>query len=51
MSTGLPIALAATSSLHTEAGFDTARETPWSRDLAAVVANSYFEQPPWNEAI
>lgn len=42
-----------------EAGFDAARlkgavrfavahETPWSRDLAAVIANAYFEPPPWN---
>jgi CubicO group peptidase (beta-lactamase class C family) len=45
-----------------EAGFDAARldeavrfaqahETPWSRDLAAVIGNSYFEPPPWNEAL
>lgn len=42
-----------------EAGFDAERlegavrfavdhETPWSRDLAAVIANAYFEPPPWN---
>ncbi len=43
-------------------GFDAARleaavafardhETPWSRDLASVIAGSYFEPPPWNEII
>ena len=43
-------------------GFDAARleeavafarehETPWSRDLAAVIAGNYFEPPPWNEVI
>lgn len=43
-------------------GFDPARleaavafarehETPWSRDLAAVIAGNYFEPPPWNEII
>ncbi|MGH7123225.1 MAG: serine hydrolase domain-containing protein [Stellaceae bacterium] len=45
-----------------EAGFDAARleaavgfarehETPWSCDLAAVIAGNYFEPPPWNEII
>ncbi|HLI11241.1 MAG TPA: serine hydrolase [Alphaproteobacteria bacterium] len=45
-----------------EAGFDAARladavafaeaqETPWSRDLAAVIAKAYFEPPPWNETL
>jgi CubicO group peptidase (beta-lactamase class C family) len=45
-----------------DAGFDAARleaavafarahETPWSRDLAAVIAGSYFEPQPWNEII
>jgi CubicO group peptidase (beta-lactamase class C family) len=45
-----------------EAGFDCTRladavefaqahETPWNRDLAAVIASSYFEPPPWNEAL
>ncbi len=44
------------------AGFDAGRleaavafarehETPWSRDLAAVIAGNYFEPPPWNEII
>src|SRR5262249_7052717 len=44
------------------AGFDPSRlaaavafarehETPWSRDLAAVIAGNYFEPPPWNEII
>ncbi len=31
--------------------FARERETPWSRDLAAVIAGSYFEPPPWNEII
>jgi len=45
-----------------EAGFDAsgvvkavrfaeAHPTPWSHDLAAVIANCYFEPPPWNEAL
>ena len=45
-----------------EAGFDCSRlekvvefaqahETRWSRDVAAVIANSYFEPPPWNEVL
>jgi CubicO group peptidase (beta-lactamase class C family) len=45
-----------------EAGFDAAalneavqfaqaHETPWSRDLAAVIVNGYFEPPPWNEIL
>jgi CubicO group peptidase (beta-lactamase class C family) len=45
-----------------DAGFDTVRlaeavrfaeahETPWSRDLATVIGNSYFEPPPWNEPL
>jgi CubicO group peptidase (beta-lactamase class C family) len=45
-----------------EAGFDAKRleaavafarehETPWSRDLQSVIANAYFEPPPWNEII
>ena len=45
------------SARATEAGFDCSRvekavefaqahETSWSRDLAAVIANSYFEPPP-----
>ena len=45
-----------------EAGFDPARlsravqfaeahPSPWSHDLAAVLANSYFEPPPWNETL
>jgi CubicO group peptidase (beta-lactamase class C family) len=45
-----------------EAGFDVeclikavqfaeAHPTPWGRDLAAVLANSYFEPPPWNETL
>ena len=45
-----------------EAGFDGSRlakaaefarvhETPWSRDLTAVIASSYFESPPWNEVL
>ncbi|HMK67870.1 MAG TPA: serine hydrolase, partial [Stellaceae bacterium] len=44
------------------AGFDRARleaavafavehETRWSRDLAEVIANQYFEPPPWNEIL
>jgi CubicO group peptidase (beta-lactamase class C family) len=44
------------------AGFDAARleaavafarehETPWSRDLAGVIGNAYFEPPPWNEIL
>jgi CubicO group peptidase (beta-lactamase class C family) len=43
-------------------GFDAARldaavafarehETPWSRDLASVIGNAYFEPPPWNEIL
>jgi hypothetical protein len=47
------------SAYATEAGFDCsgiekavefaqAHETSWSRDVAAVIANSYFEPPPWN---
>ena len=43
-------------------GFDAARleaamafarehETPWSRDLASVMASNYFEPPPWNEIL
>ena len=43
-------------------GFDPARlgaavafarehETPWSRDLAKVMASAYFEPPPWNEIL
>jgi CubicO group peptidase (beta-lactamase class C family) len=43
-------------------GFDAARlaaavafarehETPWSRDLASVMASAYFEPPPWNEIL
>src|SRR5262249_34327979 len=31
--------------------FALAHETPWSRDLASVIANSYFEPPPWNEPL
>lgn len=45
-----------------EAGFDARRlddavsfavahETPWSRDLASVIGNAYFEPPPWNEIL
>jgi hypothetical protein len=26
-------------------------ETPWSRDLARVVADDFQEQPPWNETL
>jgi CubicO group peptidase (beta-lactamase class C family) len=44
------------------AGFDAARieaavafardhETLWSRDLASVIGNAYFEPPPWNEIL
>ncbi|HXA68808.1 MAG TPA: serine hydrolase, partial [Stellaceae bacterium] len=43
-------------------GFDAARldaavafarehETSWSRDLASVIGNAYFEPPPWNEIL
>src|SRR5271166_519953 len=32
-------------------GFATAHETPWPRDLAAVLGQGYFEPPPWNEII
>jgi CubicO group peptidase (beta-lactamase class C family) len=50
------------SARATEAGFDCSRiekavefaqahETSWSRDLAAVIANSYFEPPPWNAVL
>ena len=45
-----------------DAGFDATRleaavafarehETPWSRDLATVMASAYFEPPPWNEIL
>jgi len=27
------------------------RETPWGRDLAAVVAKDFEERPPWNETL
>jgi hypothetical protein len=50
------------SAYATEAGFDCsgiekavefaqAHETSWSRDVAAVIANSYFEPPPWNAVL
>jgi CubicO group peptidase (beta-lactamase class C family) len=50
------------SACATEAGFDwsgiekavefaQAHETSWSRDVAAVIANSYFEPPPWNAVL
>ena len=50
------------SACATEAGFDCsgiekavefaqAHETSWSRDVAAVIANSYFEPPPWNAVL
>ncbi len=31
--------------------FAVAHETPWSRDLASVIGNAYFEPPPWNEIL
>jgi CubicO group peptidase (beta-lactamase class C family) len=31
--------------------FAEAHETPWSRDLAHVIGNAYFEPPPWNEIL
>ena len=30
------------------ADYAVEHETPWSRDLAAVVANNFEERPPWN---
>jgi len=37
--------------LEAAVGFAREHETPWSRDLAAVIAGNYFEPPPWNEVI
>jgi CubicO group peptidase (beta-lactamase class C family) len=31
--------------------FAEAHETPWARDIEAVIAGGYFEPPPWNEII
>ena len=33
------------------AAFAEAHETPWARDIEAVIAGGYFEPPPWNEII
>ena len=37
--------------LEAAVAFAAERETPWSRDLASVIANQYFEPPPWNETL
>jgi CubicO group peptidase (beta-lactamase class C family) len=37
--------------LETALAFACAHETPWSRDLASVMASAYFEPPPWNEIL
>jgi CubicO group peptidase (beta-lactamase class C family) len=39
------------SRLTTAIEFAEAHETPWSRDLSAVIAAAYFEPPPWNEVL
>jgi CubicO group peptidase (beta-lactamase class C family) len=33
------------------AGFAAEHETPWSRDLAHMVATDFGEAPPWNETL
>jgi len=37
--------------LETAVAFAREHETPWSRDLASVIGNAYFEPPPWNEIL
>lgn len=37
--------------LEAAVAFARQHETPWSRDLAAVIAGAYFEPPPWNEIL
>ncbi len=37
--------------LHAAVDFARRHETPWSRDLASVIGNAYFEPPPWNQIL
>src|SRR5215468_9367432 len=37
--------------LEAAVAFAREHETPWSRDLASVIGNAYFEPPPWNEIL
>ncbi|HZB93173.1 MAG TPA: serine hydrolase [Stellaceae bacterium] len=38
-------------SLEEAVAFARAHETPWERDLAAVIAKGHFEEGPWSEII
>jgi len=44
--TGLAQAAVAAAARHA-----SENETPWSRDLAQMVASDFQEQPPWNETL
>jgi CubicO group peptidase (beta-lactamase class C family) len=37
--------------LESAVAFTREHESPWSRDLASVIGNAYFEPPPWNEIL
>ena len=37
--------------LEAAVAFAREHETPWSRDLASVIGDAYFEPPPWNEIL
>lgn len=39
------------AAIEQAAAFAAAHETPWSRDLAHMVATDFGEEPPWNEAL
>ncbi len=39
------------ASLAAAAAFAQSHETPWARDLGAVIGKGFFEPPPWNEII
>jgi CubicO group peptidase (beta-lactamase class C family) len=40
-----------TAGLDEAVQFAQAHETPWSRDIAVVIVNGYFEPPPGNEIL
>jgi CubicO group peptidase (beta-lactamase class C family) len=40
-----------TAALAAAAGYAAEHETPWSRDLARMIASDFGEEPPWNEAL